>query len=322
MITQENTNQPLVSVIVITYNSAKFVIETLNSAKTQTYPNVELVISDDHSTDESVDICKKWIDENKDSFVKTTLVTSDSNTGIPANLNRGVDKANGKWIKCIAGDDILADDCLTELINFIYSQKDDVRILSADIIIFSGKSVNNGQIKRNPYTRFCSMESSAKDQYEMLLRTNMVFAQAMIIRRDLLIALNGFDEKYRLLEDWPLWIKATSAGYKIYYLNKPLVFYRFHENNLSLTTNKNYLYHPINKLVLKFKENELLHRLPFIERWGLKHDILSIKTCFFLGNDKRNPFTKFVFFIFDISNPFYNYLRMRKMLGLKYHNYN
>ncbi len=60
MITAEN---PLVSIIVCTYNSSKYVLETLESAKEQTYQNVELIVSDDCSTDNTVELCRKWIAE-------------------------------------------------------------------------------------------------------------------------------------------------------------------------------------------------------------------------------------------------------------------
>ena len=60
--------KPLVSIIVITYNSAKYVLETLESAKNQTYQNIELIISDDCSIDNTVDICTRWLNENKDEI--------------------------------------------------------------------------------------------------------------------------------------------------------------------------------------------------------------------------------------------------------------
>jgi glycosyltransferase involved in cell wall biosynthesis len=317
----ENTEQPLVSIIVITYNSSKFVLETLESTKAQTYRNIELIVSDDNSSDETVEICKKWIDENKYRFVRATLVSARSNTGIPANINRGVNTSQGSWIKCIAGDDLLAKDCITELIYYTSTQEKDIQILFSDVVRFYGNSINNVEIKKNQHTFFRSGESTANEQYEMLLRINMVSAASVIIRKDLLLSVNGFDERFKLLEDWPLWVKITSAGYKIHYLDKPLVFYRIHENNLSMTTDKNYICHPVSKINISFKEKELIHRLPFIERLGLKHDILAIKTCFFLGNNKKNIFTRFIYLVFNISNPFYNYLRIRKILGIKYRNY-
>ncbi|PMB24596.1 hypothetical protein CEN47_17710, partial [Fischerella thermalis CCMEE 5319] len=118
METLEKDYNPLVSIIVITYNSAKYVLETLESAKAQTYQNIELIVSDDGSTDETVEICRKWIEENKERFVKTELITVPANTGIPANCNRGVKAAKGEWVKLIAGDDILSDFCIERNISF------------------------------------------------------------------------------------------------------------------------------------------------------------------------------------------------------------
>jgi glycosyltransferase involved in cell wall biosynthesis len=312
----EISDQPLVSIVVITYNSAKYVLETLESAKSQTYENIELIVTDDNSADETVELCKKWIDANKDRFTRTALVSSDTNTGIPANINRGINISSGYWIKCIAGDDLMTRECLTELINYISISKEDIRILYSDVIRFSGNSIANVENVKFENARFCSGEVTAKEQYEILLRANRVLAASLIIRRDLLMSFNGFDERFRLLEDWPLWLKVTNEGYKIYYLDKPLVYYRIHDNNLSMTINQNFLYHPVSKINIIFKEKELIPRLPFIERWGMRHDIMGIKTCFFLGNNKRNPFTRFVYKMFNISNPFYNYLRIKKLFGI------
>lgn len=66
---------PLVSVSVITYNSAKTVIETLDSIKAQTYQNIELIVSDDCSTDNTVEICRDWLTKNEKRFVRMELIT-------------------------------------------------------------------------------------------------------------------------------------------------------------------------------------------------------------------------------------------------------
>ena len=313
----DNTKQPFISIIVITYNSSRFVIDTLESTKAQTYSNIELIISDDKSTDDTVDICRDWIEKNSSRYLRATIVTAEANSGIPANINRGVKISQGEWIKCLAGDDLLTENCLTDLMEFISSHNSDIKILYSDVTRFYGNSTSNTAPKKDMSSRFCSIESTAKEQYEMLLRYNRVWAASMIIKRDLLISVNGFDERFKLLEDWPLWVKITCAGYKIYYLDKPLVFYRIHENNLSMTTNQNYLYHPVSIINISFMEKELIPRLPFIERWGLKHNILGIKTCFFLGNNRKNLITRFIYFVFNISNPFYNILRIKKILHIK-----
>ena len=118
---EDALEQPLVSIIVITYNSSKYVLETLESAKAQTYQNIELIVSDDCSTDNTVEICREWIEKNKKRFLRTELITSEKNTGIPANCNRGVKAAQGEWVKLIAGDDILCNNCIEA--NIEYAKK-------------------------------------------------------------------------------------------------------------------------------------------------------------------------------------------------------
>ena len=111
-ITDSLVRTPLVSIIVISYNSSKYVLETLESAKAQTYQNLELIISDDCSTDNTVKLCDTWLKDNKSRFTKTKLITVEKNLGIPKNCNRALYTAEGDWTKLIAGDDILMPNCV------------------------------------------------------------------------------------------------------------------------------------------------------------------------------------------------------------------
>ena len=72
---------PLVSIVVVTYNSAKYVLDVLECIKEQTYANIELIISDDASQDETLDVCKNWIEHNRDRFKFFQLLCSSQNTG-------------------------------------------------------------------------------------------------------------------------------------------------------------------------------------------------------------------------------------------------
>ncbi|GAB1452027.1 hypothetical protein MASR2M47_20830 [Draconibacterium sp.] len=107
----QNQN-PLVSIVVITYNSSKFILDTLESAKEQTYQNLELIITDDCSTDNTIEICQNWIEKNSYRFVNTELITVEKNTGTAPNANRGLKVSKGEWIKFIAGDDFLLTNCI------------------------------------------------------------------------------------------------------------------------------------------------------------------------------------------------------------------
>ena len=89
----------LVSVIVLSYRSAETIVETLDSIKNQTYSNIELIVTDDASPDNTVQVVRKWITENKGTLASIKLVTSDKNTGLPANINRGLKVAKGAYYK-------------------------------------------------------------------------------------------------------------------------------------------------------------------------------------------------------------------------------
>ena len=73
-------NSVLVTVVVLSYNSCSTIIETLNSVKEQTYNNIELIITDDASTDTTIEICRQWLQLNSKYFYHCNLITSAFNT--------------------------------------------------------------------------------------------------------------------------------------------------------------------------------------------------------------------------------------------------
>jgi len=228
---------PLVSIIVITYNSAKYVLETLESAKVQTYQNIELIVSDDCSTDDTVEICRDWINENGERFVRTELITVEKNTGIPANCNRGVKTAKGEWVKLIAGDDLLVPRAITYFIQFALLNPNQ-SIYYSDVDVFGLEenplkieSVRKWVVTVNKIIKCCSLLSTAEEQYKELLIHNIVIAPSIFIKRRIMDDIGWYDEKIKLLEDYPFWIKATKKGYFISVIREKLIRYRVgHEN--------------------------------------------------------------------------------------------
>lgn len=289
---EENKQQPLVSIIVITYNSSKYVLETLESAKAQTYRNIELIVSDDCSTDDTVEVCRKWIEENKSRFVRTELITASANTGIPANCNRGVKAANGEWVKLIAGDDILIDKCISLYIDFVSISNHPIIAHSSAILINQNNEIRI--IKPEKYI----VTSSHRKQYKYLLKNNWILAPTTFINRNILIQNKGFNLKYRMIEDYPLWIKLFKNNIQFRYLNEPTVFYR--ENPFSLTMDKIGLsrkYYVISYLRV-YRDliyNELLKHGLFITYLNVKleHIVLKNKVLNSKNPQKLNWLLKF-----------------------------
>ena len=113
------SDNPLVSVLVVTYNSADYIIETLESIKAQTYANIELVLTDDGSSDNTIALAEKWIADNKTRFVDAKIITVKKNTGVSANYNRGVQACSGVWIKNVDGDDLITPNCIKSNIDHV-----------------------------------------------------------------------------------------------------------------------------------------------------------------------------------------------------------
>jgi glycosyltransferase involved in cell wall biosynthesis len=117
---------PLVSIVVITYNSEKYIIETLESARNQSYENIELIITDDCSKDDTLKIAEGWLEKNSSRFKRTLIVPALINGGTSKNMNKGLNEAFGIWIKPIAGDDLLLPNCIES--NVFYGEKNDSSI--------------------------------------------------------------------------------------------------------------------------------------------------------------------------------------------------
>ena len=229
---------PIISIVVITYNSSEFLVETLESIYKQTYKNIELIISDDCSTDNTIELCEQWIKQYGKRFILTDIVTSKKNTGVAANCNRGYSAASGEWIKGIAGDDILLPNCIESYINYIESNTD-ISICVSKARCFH-KSLQNDFVYGNIIPSIENQhiyELNAIDQLKILLKGNIIVTPTMFLKREIFLNY-PFNELYRYMEDIPFLINITKNNIKIHFLDEVTVLYRFTTQSLSQTRTK------------------------------------------------------------------------------------
>ena len=244
-----NDEMPLVTILVVTYNSSKYVLETLESAKLQSYQNIELIVTDDCSTDLTVDICSNWIEINQARFVRVELITSLKNAGTPANLNKGYRASKAQWIKAIAGDDALLPTCIETNINYVIKNPAAKIVHSIAIIYRENFSAENFIRLFNTSNKLnFSDKLTAFDQYEILLRESLVVSPTVFINNELIKLIGYCDESIPYIEDRPIWLKITKAGEKIYFLNAATVLYRLHSESIQNKIDKKFLY---NDYILK-----------------------------------------------------------------------
>jgi len=220
-------NQPLVSVPVITYNSSKYVIETLESIKAQTYQNLELIVSDDCSTDNTVELCRNWIDKNKGRFVRTELLTVEKNTGVSGNCNRAQEACRGEWVKGIAGDDLLVPECVEKYVNYVKNHENSEFVFSRieafgpnDYII---QQYNDGYVF--DYSLF---SLSSEKQWESFVLKDCHIPAPTLFSKNRTMQKYGVtnDERVPFTEDEPKWINLLANGAHFDFIDEVTVKYR------------------------------------------------------------------------------------------------
>lgn len=223
----------LVSIIVVTYNSSATVIETLESAKKQSYENCELIISDDCSKDDTVQICREWLEANSARFVHAELLTVQKNTGVCANFNRGVARSTGEWIKIIAADDILLPNCIQDFVGFAKKHPDVSFITSFQRVYLNTFELHNLIKEKGAGTSDLSIfEKDSLQQLKVMAFNIFVNAPTIFFKRSLYDLVGGFDERY-IHEDHPFYINILEHGYKIYHMPKETVCYRVHDSTFN-----------------------------------------------------------------------------------------
>lgn len=232
----------LVTIAVITYNSARYVLETLDSAFRQTYQPIELIISDDCSSDDTKELCLSWLEAHKSRFVSTLFISTPTNIGICGNYNHALKHSHGNFVKYIASDDILKDNCIARLVTLV---QPNVHIyFSADD--YFNEDFNKQQATKSKSTDSIYPENAeghynfplpnvcARKQLRLMLSHHYGLAGPTIfVRRKILIAVGGFDLRYPMCEDWTIVLKYLVHNLRIISTKERLVRWRIHSTSVS-----------------------------------------------------------------------------------------
>ncbi len=136
-------HEALISVCIPTFNGARYLRETLASVADQTYKNIELIISDDNSTDETLAIAESF----KSEAAFPVIIYNHSPGGIGANWNNCILHSNGKYIKFIFQDDFMEPSCIEEMLFAIEQSNEKICVCKRNIIV-DGNYQNNDDLKR------------------------------------------------------------------------------------------------------------------------------------------------------------------------------
>lgn len=300
--------KPLVTVGVVTYNAEKFIEDTLDSVYNQTYRNIELILSDDHSSDNTVEVAKKWFDKHKDRFVRTLLITSDVNTGVSANGNRAIFQAKGEWYKSLDGDDMLTTTSIEDYVEFVNS-KSDVSFVFGRIAVFRGDfDVNKLEVHKPAFYDYLYREEvTAKTQFHVLTKHfaasgSSGFYKLSVLRDE----MGGYDERFPLMEDHPILIKFTKHGYKLWLLDKVTLYYRISSNSITntLSSNAQILSNHEVRQVIDYKYTYFFENYGLLWNIFLRYTMFMQKRIYYSGNSNKIFACRLYKEILHVTNPY------------------
>lgn len=203
-----------VSIIIPCYNQGEYLSEAINSAIVQTYPNTEIIIVNDGSTDDTVKIL---LERKFPTFIGRVIHHTD-NKGLSSARNTGIDAARGRWIVCLDADDKLDLDYIRKLLEA------DKPVVSYDVIGCGTQEFGTRDVKwkthlKHPYHRHFVKKN----------RLNY----ASMFRKDVWQDLGGFDENMKMgFEDWDFWIRAAKESFRFVVTNDYLFHYRRKEDSM------------------------------------------------------------------------------------------
>lgn len=217
-------HKPLVTIVILCYNHAQFVEDCLESIKAQTYTNWELIIADDASKDNSVDVINNWIIQQNQLKIKIHFHTV--NSGIGTMLNECLALTNGNYIKFIAADDVLHSTMISEAVGFFETNESQYGIVYTNVSLIdeSSKSLGRNLISDE---RRCP-EGWVRNDLQF---SNFIPAPSVLIKKEVYDKVGLYDP-HNPIDDFELWLKA-SRYFKFHFINKPLVNYRIHADNVS-----------------------------------------------------------------------------------------
>ena len=242
---------PSISIIITSYNYEKYIKDAIESVTNQKYENWELIIIDDGSKDNSVEIIKEFC--NKNEKIKLYTHKNNENRGLKESLLLGIEKSQGEWISFLESDDLYKPETLFERINII-NLKPEVNFIFNDVELFGNKKIidefENSYAKSRLYLNNIKFPTNVLN---ILEKRNIVptFSSVMVRKKELIKC--DFNCPVKALLDHYLWIQLAREN-KFYYINEQLTYWRMHESSYL----NNYEKNKIEKIEMKNKISNLL----------------------------------------------------------------
>ena len=213
----------LVSIIIPMYNSIKYIDNTIQSALNQTYPNIEIIVVDDGSTDTPETVLNKYKD-------RIRLIRQE-NAGLSHARNIGIKNSEAEYLVFLDADDYITLDKIAMEVKVLEKNQEIGWVYESSLTIDENKRI----IRKLPDNAIKSTEQPPQGKrFHKLLIRNLMPVNAVMIRKTCL-DVGVFDESLTSYEDWDFWLRVA-AKYEVKYINKTLAFVRSRPNSMQRDT--------------------------------------------------------------------------------------
>ncbi len=207
----------LVSIVISTYNRANFLREAIDSALNQTYHDIEVIVIDDGSTDNTGEICV--------SYGEKIRYFRKENGGVSSALNMGISYMRGLWLKHLDSDDTLEDHCVEELVKF--ANEKNARFVYSDYVIVDDQGKRVGEFVAPAFERYIDLASE-------LWQYHVGNPSSTLIHRNVFEEVGLFDPMLRYGEDYDFCLRACILHrIMLYKCPQVLLRYRVHRKTLT-----------------------------------------------------------------------------------------
>ena len=213
--------EPLISICIPAYNSAEYILRTIESALNQTYRNLEVVVVDDKSTDNTVDV----VNSIKDDRVR--LVCNESNLGMTGNWNKCINEAKGEYIKLIPADDVIYETCLEKSLAILQANEE------VSLVLVGTDLINNDDKIIGAYAHWPKagvFEGRKISKKSVMLNNFFGNPVCALFRKTDFDKTGGFDEDIPYILDFDLWIGLSALG-KIAFIKEKLSAFRVRKDS-------------------------------------------------------------------------------------------
>jgi alpha-1,3-rhamnosyltransferase len=215
---------PLVTVGIASFNNARYVLETLKSVVSQSYKNIEIVVVDDCSSDNSFELIEEFLRPNE---FPSKLIRHEKNMGVVAVCNRLLQEVRGEYYCFVGSDDVFYPEKIARQMEVMSWGGDDLVFSAMDYIGAEGEPMEMRNFNRLP-----DISGPFVLTWAFLLGGSFITAPTAMLKTAATKKAGGYNPDFSI-EDMPLWVRLAGMGASFYYISEPLVKYRIYSASLS-----------------------------------------------------------------------------------------